>query len=191
MWNHYFASRLTRFYKTCYIKMLNVVRLPSCSFMEYNTYITWKHWEKNFGPTFQVRPKICIWPPDYLDIINPACTRHSPNAGLMLVQRRRRWASIEPTLGVCRVFSGNRTPTRVMFFSELGSNRIRGWILAECVRWFESITTNGKVGRCYRADKTNAVVSRDWPSDWAIVFMAWMLPSRYSSFTYAWHNYIY
>ena len=63
--NHYFASRLTWFYKTCYIKMLNVVRMPSCSFMDYNTYITWKHLEKNFGPTFQVRPKICIWPPDY------------------------------------------------------------------------------------------------------------------------------
>ena len=45
--------------------MLNVVRMPSCSFMEYNTYITWKHLEKNFGPTFQVRPKICSWPPDY------------------------------------------------------------------------------------------------------------------------------
>ena len=45
--------------------MLNVVGMPSCSFMDYNTYITWKHLEKNFGPTFQVRPKICIWPPDY------------------------------------------------------------------------------------------------------------------------------
>ena len=66
MGNHYFASRLTWFYKTCYIKMLNVVRMPSCSFMDYNTYITWKHLEKNFGPLFQVRPKICIWPPDYM-----------------------------------------------------------------------------------------------------------------------------
>ena len=45
--------------------MLDVVRMPSGSFMEYNTYITWKHLEKNFGPTFQVRPKLCIWPPDY------------------------------------------------------------------------------------------------------------------------------
>ena len=31
--------------------------MPSCSFMDYNTYITWKHLEKNFGPTFQVRLK--------------------------------------------------------------------------------------------------------------------------------------
>ena len=64
--------------------MLNVVRMPSCSFMEYNTYITWKHWEKNFGPTFQVRPKICIWPPDY-DKLIPGTARQiwKGNAGIL------------------------------------------------------------------------------------------------------------
>ena len=35
--------------------MLNAVRMPSRGFIENNTYITWKHWEKNFGPTFQVQ----------------------------------------------------------------------------------------------------------------------------------------
>ena len=35
--------------------MLNAVRKPSRGFIEYNTYIIWKHWEKNFGPTFQVQ----------------------------------------------------------------------------------------------------------------------------------------
>ena len=35
--------------------MFNAVRMPSRGFIEYNTYIIWKHWEKNFGPTFQVQ----------------------------------------------------------------------------------------------------------------------------------------
>ena len=35
--------------------MLNAVRMPSRGFIECNTYIIWKHWEKNFGPTFQVQ----------------------------------------------------------------------------------------------------------------------------------------
>ena len=34
-------------------------------------------------------------------------TRHSPNVGLMLAQRRRRWASISPTLGQWVVFAGD------------------------------------------------------------------------------------
>ena len=34
---------------------------------------------------------------------NPASTRHSTIVGLMLVQRRRRWANIEPTLVECLV----------------------------------------------------------------------------------------
>ena len=29
----------------------------------------------------------------------PTSIRHSPNVGLMLGQRRRRWANIKPTLG--------------------------------------------------------------------------------------------
>ena len=33
-------------------------------------------------------------------------TRHSPNVGLMLGQRRRRWTNIEPTLGESHVFAG-------------------------------------------------------------------------------------
>ena len=36
----------------------------------------------------------------------PANTRHSPNVGSMLAQRRRRWASIEATLVQCFVFAG-------------------------------------------------------------------------------------
>ena len=35
--------------------MLNAVRMPSRGFIEYNTHITLKHREKNFGPTFQVQ----------------------------------------------------------------------------------------------------------------------------------------
>ena len=43
--------------------------------------------------------------------VNPANTRHSPNAVSMLVQRRRRWANIETALGECPVFAGNVTGT--------------------------------------------------------------------------------
>ena len=34
-------------------------------------------------------------------------TRRSPNVGTMLVQRRRRWANIVPTLAERLVFAGN------------------------------------------------------------------------------------
>ena len=33
-------------------------------------------------------------------------TEQTPNVGLMLVQRRRRWANIDPTLSECLVFAG-------------------------------------------------------------------------------------
>ena len=36
----------------------------------------------------------------------PANTRHLPNAASMLGQRRRRWASIETSLGKCLVLAG-------------------------------------------------------------------------------------
>ena len=36
----------------------------------------------------------------------PANTGHSHEAGLMLDQRRRRWANIKPTSGECLVFTG-------------------------------------------------------------------------------------
>ena len=42
--------------------------------------------------------------------INPANTRHSPDAVSMLDQRRRRWASIETALGECLVLAGNCHP---------------------------------------------------------------------------------
>ena len=35
----------------------------------------------------------------------PANTRHPPNAGPMLGQRRRRWTNIGPALGGCLVFA--------------------------------------------------------------------------------------
>ena len=35
----------------------------------------------------------------------PANTRHLPNAGLMLAQRRRRWANIKAALGKCLVLA--------------------------------------------------------------------------------------
>ena len=37
-------------------------------------------------------------------------TRHFPNEVSMLGQRRRRWTSIETTLGECLVFSGMPAP---------------------------------------------------------------------------------
>ena len=37
-----------------------------------------------------------------------ASKKHSPNAGLMLTQRQRRWVNIKPTLGERLVFSGAR-----------------------------------------------------------------------------------
>ena len=38
---------------------------------------------------------------------NPTNMRHSLNAGLMLVQRRRRrWFNIKPALGECLIFAG-------------------------------------------------------------------------------------
>ena len=43
----------------------------------------------------------------------PANKKQSPNAGLMLCQRRRRWPSIKPALGHCHVFS-----CWLLFFSE-------------------------------------------------------------------------
>ena len=36
----------------------------------------------------------------------PANTRHSPNAGLMLAQRLRRWSNINPALGDRLVIAG-------------------------------------------------------------------------------------
>ena len=36
----------------------------------------------------------------------PNNTRHSPDAVLMLDQRRRRWTNIETALGKCLVFAG-------------------------------------------------------------------------------------
>ena len=36
----------------------------------------------------------------------PANTKHSSSAGLMLAQRRRRWANIKLTLVKCHVFAG-------------------------------------------------------------------------------------
>ena len=59
----------------------------------------------------------CWWIPrnysllvDLLGNINsdwfPANTRRSPIVGSMLVQRRRRWANIEPTMGEHLVFAG-------------------------------------------------------------------------------------
>ena len=41
---------------------------------------------------------------EWLSAAIPANTRHSPNVGSMLGQRRRRWTIIEPTLGECLVF---------------------------------------------------------------------------------------
>ena len=43
---------------------------------------------------------------DWPELI-PANTRHSAKVGLMLDQRRRRWASIKPALDECLVFAGN------------------------------------------------------------------------------------
>ena len=36
-------------------------------------------------------------------------TRHRPNVCLPLVQRRRRWTNIKPTLSRCLVYSGNHS----------------------------------------------------------------------------------
>ena len=36
---------------------------------------------------------------------HPADTRHSPNAGSMLDQRRRRWSNLKPTLSQCIVLT--------------------------------------------------------------------------------------
>ena len=38
--------------------------------------------------------------------LNPANSKHLPNAVSMLGQRRRRWANIETALGECPVFAG-------------------------------------------------------------------------------------
>ena len=40
------------------------------------------------------------------NVMNPANTRHGPNVGSMLGQRRRRWPNIDSTLGRCLVFAG-------------------------------------------------------------------------------------
>ena len=42
--------------------MLNVVRMPSCSFMDYNTYITWKHLEKTLDPLSRFAQKYAFDP---------------------------------------------------------------------------------------------------------------------------------
>ena len=41
-----------------------------------------------------------------LKCLSPANARRLPNVGSVLVQRRRRWANIEPTLGERLVFAG-------------------------------------------------------------------------------------
>ena len=51
-----------------------------------------------------------MWIMDEAEKRNPVNTRHCTNVGLMLVQRRRRWANIKPTLGQCLVFAGKRVP---------------------------------------------------------------------------------
>ena len=48
-------------------------------------------------------------------VIIPANTRHWPNVGLMLGQRRRRWPDIGPTLCRCFVFSGKGVPFLRMY----------------------------------------------------------------------------
>ena len=54
---------------------------------------------------------------------NPANTRHKSDDGFMLVQRRRRWASLKPALRQCLVFAGKaaipsklKTSTRCCFY---------------------------------------------------------------------------
>ena len=37
--------------------------------------------------------------------VNPGSTAHRANAGLMLLQRRRRWTNIKRTLAQCVVFT--------------------------------------------------------------------------------------
>ena len=41
----------------------------------------------------------------------PESTECSPNAGLLLGQRRRRWTGIKPAFGQCLVLDGNETLT--------------------------------------------------------------------------------
>ena len=45
----------------------------------------------------------------YVGLI-PANTSHSDSVGLMLSQRRRRWANINPTLAKCIVSAGTKNP---------------------------------------------------------------------------------
>ena len=47
----------------------------------------------------------------------PTNTRRWPNVGLMLVQRRRRWANMKPTLGRRHVFAGYPAEPDVFFLS--------------------------------------------------------------------------
>ena len=58
---------------------------------------------------------------------NPANTRHWPNVGLMLGQRRRRWNNISPTLSQHLVFVWKICPN---IFSLVGQRR---WVMRQ--RW--------------------------------------------------------
>ena len=47
-----------------------------------------------------------LYPVNWTDIYYPANMIHRPNVGVMLGQRRRRWANIGTTLGRCLTFAG-------------------------------------------------------------------------------------
>ena len=54
----------------------------------------------------------------------PENTMRWPNVGLILDQRRRRWANISPTLGQRPVFAGNRKHCTLQAFEQFGTRYI-------------------------------------------------------------------
>ena len=50
-----------------------------------------------------------IHPISSVPAVQPATTRQSPNAVIMLGQRRTQWTSINTTLGRCLLFAGQMT----------------------------------------------------------------------------------
>ena len=82
----------------------------------------------------------------------PANTIRLPNVGLMLAQRRRRWANSNPTLGKRIVFAGYLSSSSYLFYSVFTNNvivivnqcpaELTDWNLSHLKQFSDSIDKN-------------------------------------------------
>ena len=93
-------------YPWCCVNIESASKTVAQCYYQHNMVFNWQvlnrwpHWYIICKPLR--KREIAQW------CINPANTTHWNNVGLMLGQRRRRWANIKPTLFQCVVFAGKR-----------------------------------------------------------------------------------